>query len=250
MHTWIMTGDPQQNFIRRMAIELPLAGAAGELDHAFGGPCETEGTPVVHDPADPPYVPLELGQHWGAYLASYGIPSIALIHHYYLTGEGRDLDAAQDYVDETPQSAFGRATYDSGMGLMMRDIQTGGEQAVRERLRTWAELDEATAAYLRGYLESVEGQGTYLERIGQDWDAAFPADPIQAHRYEDWAARIPADFRDAFSADIMPDGPWSFPLRTLESMQFDGPGGMGNDLGRHSNQLSLMWLMPHVPPGG
>ena len=25
--------------------------------------------------------------------------------------------------------------------------------------------------------------------------------------------------------------------------------GMGNDLGRHSNQMSLMWLMPHVGCG-
>ncbi|MBW2453456.1 MAG: hypothetical protein JRI68_03050 [Deltaproteobacteria bacterium] len=223
-------------------------------------------------------------QHWGAYMASYGIPTIAVIHHYYLTGDGRDLDAARDYVDwlsgsgsfyenygeyavlylaealkdqeaidwamahdETPQSAYGRATYDSGMGLMLRDIHTNGESAVRERLRSWADLDEATAAYLRAYLESVEGEGTYTQRIQDDWDAAFPASAIQASRYEPWAPRIPADFRDAFSADIMPDGPWTFPIRTLESMQFDGPGGMGNDLGRHSNQLTLMWLMPHVP---
>ncbi len=223
-------------------------------------------------------------QHWGAYMASYGIPSIAVVHHYYLTGDGRDLDAARDYVDwlsgggsfyenygeyavlylaealgdqaaidwamahdETPQSAFGRATYDSGMGLMLRDIQTNGEAAVRERLRTWADLDESSAAYLRAYLESVENQGTYSQRIQDDWDAAFPASSIQASRYEPWAPRIPTDFRDAFSADIMPNGPWDFPIRTLESMQFDGPGGMGNDLGRHSNQLTLMWLMPHQP---
>jgi hypothetical protein len=147
----------------------------------------------------------------------------------------------------TPESAFGRATFDSGMGLMLHDIHTAGDPAVRERLRTWAELDEATAAFLRGYLESVEGTGAYTQRIQADWDVEFPAAPIQASRYEGWAPRIPTDFRDAFSADIMPDGPWTFPMRTLESMQFDGPGGMGNDLGRHSTQLALMWLMPHVP---
>ncbi len=44
----------------------------------------------------------------------------------------------------------------------------------------------------------------------------------------------------------MPKGPWEWPLRMLESAQFDGPGGMGNDLGRHSNQMALMWFMPHV----
>ncbi len=222
-------------------------------------------------------------QHWGAYMASYGIPSIAVVHHYYLTGDGRDLDAMADYIswlssngsfyenygeysvlymaealgddaaidwamahEETPQSAFGRATYDSGMGLVMRDIHTGGEPAVRDRLRIWADLDESSAAFMRGYLESVEGTGTYQDQIQEDWDEAFPADSISSSRYEDWAPRIPTDFRDAFSTDIMPEGPWVYPIRSLESIQFDGPGGMGNDLGRHSNQMALIWLMPHV----
>lgn len=59
-HTWIMTGDPDKNFIRRMALELPVAEASGgnELDYAFGGAFEKDGQPVTFDPKDPPYVPL------------------------------------------------------------------------------------------------------------------------------------------------------------------------------------------------
>ncbi len=222
-------------------------------------------------------------QHWGTYMAGYGIPTIALVHHYMMTGEQRDLDAMRDNADwilhagtyfenyseysvlymaealgdselmaealarnETPQSAYGRATYDSGMGLMLHDIHTDGDPVVREKLRAWADLDESTAAYLRAYIESQEQTGTYLARIQSDFDAAFPASTIADRRYEDWAPRLPTDFRDVFSDDIMPDGPWEWPLRLLESMQFDGPGGMGNDLGRHSNQMTLMWAMTFV----
>lgn len=222
-------------------------------------------------------------QHWGTYMAGYGQPTIAVVHHYYMSGEGRDLDAMRDYISwlrgsgdyyerhgeysalymgealgdqdaidwaldhyEQPRSGYGRATYDSGMGLMMHDIHTGGGATVRAKLRTWADLDEATASYLRGYLKSVESSSTYNARIQADWDTAFPADPVRARRYEQWAPRVPTDFRDAFSADIMPQGPWDFPIRSLESIQFDGPGGMGYDLGRHSTQMALIWLMPHV----
>ncbi len=222
-------------------------------------------------------------QHWGTYMTGYGIPTIALVHHYFLTGEGRDLDAMRDNADwilhagryfenyseysvlymaealddadlmaealahdETPQSAYGRATFDSGMGLMLHDIHTNGAADVRAKLRLWADLDEATAAYLRAYLEAKEQTGTYSARIASDFDAAFPASAIQARRYEDWAPRLPTDFRDVFGSEIMPDGPWEWPIRLLESAQFDGPGGMGNDLGRHSNQMTLIWAMPHV----
>jgi hypothetical protein len=222
-------------------------------------------------------------QHWGTYMTGYGIPTIALVHHYLMTGDGRDLDAMRDNADwilhagsyyenyseysvlymaealgdsdlmaealahnETPQSAFGRATYDSGMGLMLHDIHTDGDPVVREKLRAWADLDEGTAAYLRAYLESAEQTGTYVARIQSDFDASFPADSVGDHRYQEWAPRLPADFRDVFSVDIMPDGPWEWPLRMLESLQFDGPGGMGNDLGRHSNQMTLMWAMTFV----
>ncbi len=222
-------------------------------------------------------------QHWGTYMTGYGIPTIAVVHHYLMTGDGRDLDAMRDNADwilhagtyyenyseysvlymaealgdsdlmaealahnETPQSAYGRATYDSGMGLMLHDIHTDGDPVVREKLRTWADLDEGTAAYLRAYLESAEQTGTYVARIQSDFDASFPADSVGDHRYQDWAPRVPTDFRDVFSADIMPDGPWQWPLRMLESLQFDGPGGMGNDLGRHSNQMALMWAMTFV----
>lgn len=224
-------------------------------------------------------------QHWGAYMAGYGIPTIAVVHHYYLTGDPRDLDAMRDNVawildagswienyseyavlymaealgdadamsrawahDEKAQSAFGRATYDSGMGLMMHDIHTDGAPEVRERLRAWAALDESSAAFLRGYLESKEQTGQHASRIAADFDAAFPADPVKASRYA-WASRVPTDFRDAFSADILPGSPWTWPIRMMESMQFDGPGGMGNDLGRHANQMSLLWLMPHEGAG-
>lgn len=222
-------------------------------------------------------------QHWGAYMASYGIPTIALVHHYFLTGEGRDLDAMRDNADwilhakkyfenyseyavlymaealqdskmmaealahdETPQSAFGRATYDSGMGLMLHDIHTGGAATVRAKLRKWADLKEATAGYLRAYLESKEKKGTYTAKIKSDFDAAFPASKIKASRYSSWAPKVPTDFRDVFSKTIMPKGPWEWPIRMLESAQFDGPGGMGNDLGRHSNQMALLWFMPFV----
>jgi hypothetical protein len=203
-------------------------------------------------------------------MAGYGIPTIAVVHHYFMTGAGRDLDAMRDNADwilhagkyfenyseysvlymaealgdstlmaealahdEKPRSAFGRATYDSGMGLMLHDIHTGGDPAVRDKLRKWADLDEAKT-------------GAHLSRIQSDFDAAFPASPVKARRYEDWAPRIPADFRDVFSKDIMPDGPWGRPIRMLESAQFDGPGGIGNDLGRHSNQMTLMWAMQFV----
>jgi len=222
-------------------------------------------------------------QHWGTYMTGYGIPTIAVVHHYFMTGEGRDLDAMSanaDWIlhagryfenyseysvlymaealgdaalmaealahDETPQSAFGRATFDSGMGLMLHDIHTGGEATVRSKLRQWADLDESSAAFVRAYIEADEQTGTYTSRILSDFDAAFPAAPIQARRYEDWAPRIPTDFRDVFGPDIMPDGPWQWPIRLLESAQFDGPGGMGNDLGRHCNQMALMWAMTHA----
>jgi len=222
-------------------------------------------------------------QHWGAYMTGYGIPTIAVVHHYFLTGEGRDLDAMRANADwilnagtyyenyseysvlymaealddaalmaqalahnETPQSAFGRATYDSGMGLMLHDVHTGGDTVVREKLRAWADLDESSAGYLRAYLEAQEQTGTYSARIQADLDAAFPADSVTARYFDEWAPRIPSDFRDVFSADIMPDGPFVWPLRLLEDTQFNGPGGMGYDLGRHSNQMALMWAMPLV----
>jgi len=51
---------------------------------------------------------------------------------------------------------------------------------------------------------------------------------------------------DVFSADIMSDGPWQWLLRMLESLQFDGPGGVGNDLGCPCDQMALMWAMPIV----
>ena len=224
-------------------------------------------------------------QHWGTYMAGYGIPTIAVVHHYYLTGELRDLDAMRDNVswildagswienyseyavlymaealgdteaqqrawahEETPQSAYGRATYDSGMGLMMYDIHTAGASEVRERLRAWADLDESSAGFLRAYLESVEGTGTYTSRIRTDFDEAFPQAAISASRYA-WASRTPTDFRDAFSSDILPGSAWEWPIRMMESMQFDGPGGMGNDLGRHANQMALLWFMPHEGKG-
>jgi len=221
-------------------------------------------------------------QHWGAYMAGYGIPTIAVVHHYFMTGEPRDLDAMRDNVkwildagswienysaysvlymaealgDEdamsralarpvTPRSAFGRATYDSGMGLMLHDIQTHGDPRVRELLRTWADLDEISAAYLRAYLESVEASGSYTARIQSDFDTIFPASSVRASRYTG-AARPPVDFRDALSAEVFPESPWRWPMRTLEAVQFDGPGGMGNDPGRHANQMALLWFMPHV----
>ena len=62
-HTWTMTGDPNKNFIRRMALEVPMAGEVegAPLDYAFGGGYETEGSPVTFDPSDPPYVPIVAG---------------------------------------------------------------------------------------------------------------------------------------------------------------------------------------------
>ena len=221
-------------------------------------------------------------QHWGTYMAGYGIPTIAVVHHYFMTGEPRDLDAMRDnvtwildagswienyspyavlYMAEalgdddamsralawsvTPRSAYGRATYDSGMGLMMHDIQTNGDPQVRELLRTWANLDELTAGYLRAYLEAVEGTGTYRARVEADFDTIFPTNPIHEHHYVG-ALRMPTDFRDAMSIEVFAQNPWQWPIRTLEGVEFDGPGGMGNDLGRTQNQMALLWYMSLV----
>ncbi len=221
-------------------------------------------------------------QHWGTYMAGYGIPTIAVVHHYFMTGEPRDLDAMRDnvtwildagswvenyspysvlYMAEalgdddamsralarsvTPRSAYGRATYDSGMGLMMHDIQTNGDPEVRALLKTWADLDELTAGYLRAYLESVEGAGTYRARIEADFDTIFPPNEVREHHYAG-ALRMPSDFRDAMSTEVFAQNPWEWPIRTLEWVEFDGPGGMGNDLGRTQNQMALLWYMPLV----
>jgi len=35
-------------------------------------------------------------QHWGTYTAGYGQPAITTGHHYYLSGEGRDLECYED----------------------------------------------------------------------------------------------------------------------------------------------------------
>jgi hypothetical protein len=216
-------------------------------------------------------------QHWGAYMTSYGIPSIAVAHHYYLTGDGRDLDVMKEYcqwllhrnqyenegvlsalymgealndrkvIDEAmardvkPGVGYGRLVYDSGMGLMLHDIHTGGDPAVRAKLAPWADIDEPDAAFIRGYLYG-QGDKRHGERMKKDIAALFPAKPVRA-QYFAWATRKPADFRDAFSPDIMPDGVWKLPFRTLEKLVFDAPFELGNCTSRTQVVSQLFWLM-------
>lgn len=215
-------------------------------------------------------------QHWGTYMTSYGIPSIAVAHHYFLTGEGRDLDAMRVYcpwlleknrfenegvlsvlymadalgdralIDAAlarplkPGVGFGRLVFDSGMALMLHDIQSDG--AVRARLKEWAAIDDPSATFIRAYLHA-QGETQYLERMRKDLDALFPAKDVRA-RFFAWAKRQPTGFRDAFSADILPEGVWTLPFRTLEKLVFDAPGGMGNNVSRNQVVSQLLWLMP------
>lgn len=215
-------------------------------------------------------------QHWGAYLTSYGIPSIAVAHHYFLTGDGRDLDAMrkycpwllhkssienqgllsvlymadalgdQDLIDEAllrqvkPGVGFGRLIFDSGMALMLHDIRSNG--SVRERLKEWADIDDPSATFIRAYLYS-RGETQYQERLHKDFEDLFPAKRVRSQFFA-WASRKPSDFRDAFSADIMPDGVWTLPFRTLEKLVFDAPHGMGNNTSRNQLVSQLLWLMP------
>lgn len=217
-------------------------------------------------------------QHFGAYLVGYGIPTIATTHHYFLTGDGRDLDAIRDFSefildrarlenhgiysvlymaealddpslidaaldrDVEPGVGFGRVVYDSGMGLLLHDIQTNGAPNVRDRLRRWAERDETEFAFIRGYLESVEGTGAYSGAIADDFEEIFPANSVRG-QYFKWAPRHPADFRDAMSPDFMPNGPLEWPLRSIEHLIFDGPFGLGNNPSRNSIVAQLVWLM-------
>jgi hypothetical protein len=68
LHTWIMTGDPEKNFIRRMGIEVPVAGKAGE--YAFGGEFEQAGPLVTKGPSKAVTGPLQAGEE--AYIVSVG----------------------------------------------------------------------------------------------------------------------------------------------------------------------------------
>lgn len=215
-------------------------------------------------------------QHWGAYMTSYGIPSIAVAHHYFLTGDGRDLDAMRAYCpwllhhnrfenegilsvlymadalgDEAlikealtrrvkPGVGYGRLIFDSGMALMLHDINTNG--SVRDRLAEWAAIDDPSATFVRAYLYS-HGETQYRERLLKDLEALFPAKSVRS-RYFAWAPRQPTDFRDAFSADVMPGGVWTMPFRTLEKLVFDAPHGMGNNTARNQLVSQLLWLMP------
>lgn len=221
-------------------------------------------------------------QHWGTYMTSYGIPAIAVTHHYYLTGDGRDLDAMRAYGDWLlhhnryenegvlstlylgealgdqamiaeamarklePGVGYGRLIFHSGMALMLHDIQTHGAEPVRKRLRDWAAIDDVSAAFIRGYLYS-QGEKTYLDRMKTDLETLFPAKSIRTQFFA-WAPRKPSDFRDAMSADILPQGVWPLPFRTLEKLVFDSPFGMGNNTSRNQIASQLLWLMQIAPP--
>lgn len=215
-------------------------------------------------------------QHWGTYMTSYGIPSIAVAHHYFLTGEGRDLDAMrafapwllrknryenegvlsalymadalgdQQLIDEAlqkqvkPGVGYGRLIFDSGMALMLHDIRTHG--GVRDRLKGWAELDDPSATFVRAYLFS-QGQTQWRERLKKDLETLFPDKSVRAQFFA-WAKRKPTSFRDAMSADVLPEGVWPLPFRTLEKLVFDAPGGIGNNVTRNQVIAQLLWLMP------
>jgi hypothetical protein len=218
-------------------------------------------------------------QHWGTYLTSYGIPSIALVHHYYLTGDGRDLDVMrencdwllhknryenegvlsvlymaealgdQTVIDEAmqrdvkPGIGFGRLIFDSGMALMLRDIQTHGDPAVRSKLTAWADLDDPSAIFVRAYLYA-QGEKQFHDRLKKDFDDVFPQKSVRSQFFA-WAKRKPSDFRDAFSSDIIaPDGIWKLPFRTLEKLVFDAPFSMGNNTARNQLVSQVLWLMP------
>lgn len=220
-------------------------------------------------------------QHWGGYLAGYGIPTIATTHHYFSTGDGRDLDALRLYAewileharieshgrysvlymaealgdpdlvaralsgDVTPGVGFGRLAYDSGMGLLLHDVQTNGAPEVRTRLRAWAAHDDEALAFVRAYLESIEGTGEHRAAIARDYAALFADGDVRA-RYFEWAPRAPTSFRDAFSPDLMPEGPWAWPIRSIEHLIFDAGRGLGNNPSRQVFVAQLPWLMPHV----
>lgn len=221
-------------------------------------------------------------QHWGGYLAGYGIPTIATAHHYFLTGDGRDLEAMRAYsewiledarienhgrysvlymgealddptlierawaADVSPGVGFGRIVYDSGMGLMLHDVQTGGAPEVRARLRRWASEEDEAFAYLRAYLEASEGTGEHVEAIARDFATLFPDEDVRT-RYFGWAPRAPTGFRDAFSPDIMPDGPFGWPIRSIEHLIFDAGRGLGNNPSRQVFVAQLPWLMAVTP---
>jgi len=222
-------------------------------------------------------------QHWGAYLAGYGIPTIATTLHYFITGEGRDLDALRLFSewilagghienhglysvlymaealddatlvarvlerDQDLSPSFGRIEFDSGMGLMLYDVQTAG--GMRSKIRSWAAaLDNEGVAFLRGYLQSVEPERTsYLAQINADFAYLFPENSVRTG-YFAWADRLPINYRDALSPEFMPRGPHEWPLRMIEHVVFDGPYGLGNNPTRQVFTAQILWLMPHVSP--
>jgi hypothetical protein len=220
-------------------------------------------------------------QHWGGYMTGYGIPTIGTAHHYFLTGEGRDLDAMALYSDWilhashienqgiysvlymgealqnssliseawsnniTPNLGFGRWLYDSGMGLLMHDIQTHGRADVRARLKNWAAMSGTEYGFLRGYIESQEHQGTYTSQIHADFAEIFPANSVRTS-YFSWAPRLPNNYRDACHNDFMPHGPWQWPFRSIEHLMFDGPFGLGNNPSRHQFAAHIVWMMDTV----
>jgi hypothetical protein len=127
-HTWIMTGDPDNNFIRRMAIELPVGGAADTLDYAFGGPYETAGTPVYFNSDQEPFVPVSLGPsqtHTGQVSRTGQVALVAIGPGKYYHNVPLTQDLAVDYEllegsnvvasGEAP-SGWGAVTVD-GLGL-------------------------------------------------------------------------------------------------------------------------------------
>ncbi len=216
-------------------------------------------------------------QHWGTYMTGYGIPLMATTHHYVLTGDGRDLDTLPKNIDWilhhcrdenrshyaaayaatllgddklmqqclssnlAAGNSYGRNLYCSGMGLMLLDAHTGGAPAIRSKLKAYANMNDVEACYIQGYL-AKNGEASYASRAKSNWNKIFPAKRVRS-QYFGWAARRPANFRDAFSPDIVTVPVMKWPLRMIEKVQFDAPNGMGNNPSRNSYCAQLMWVM-------
>jgi hypothetical protein len=174
--------------------------------------------------------------HSRSHYENHGIYSVLYMGE--VLGDKRLVDEALRR-NVRPAAGYGRTIFDSGIGLMLYDIQTNG--AVRDKLKAWAALDSQSALFFRGYLQSV-GAGNYQRQIRADYDRILPTKRVRA-QYFGWAKRRPRNFRDAFSADVMPDGLWHMPRGTMEKLAFDAPGGIGNNPSRSQFVHVLMYGM-------
>ena len=71
--------------------------------------------------------------------------------------------------------------------------------------------------------------------------------PDKRARPNGFAVR-PRSLHDAYSARVMPNGPWNVPFRMLERLIFDAPGGIGNNPSRQMFVAEFMWAMDENSP--